>query len=357
VFDATPKKTMPVETHERFEEVATDWDDLADRAKAAPWLRPGWIARWWKAFGNGRPHVIALREDGRLTGVLPLYERRGALLSPTNWHTPEFGAVTESGDATELAIALLAQRPRRIQLGWLEKSKAGFDECRRTAEGAGYRLIVRTLERSPYVDTSEGWDRYEASLSSKLLRELRRRRRALEARGALTFEVSNGTERLDELLDEGFRIEGAAWKAARGSAIDSQPATRSFYREIAHWAAERGSLRLGFLRFDETPFAFDFCLEESGIHYLLKTGYDPEYRASAPGQLMRYLMIEKAFAQGLDSYEFLGTDEPWKLEWSQKVRARTLLQAFAPSPAGRLDWAAFAFGRPLVNRMYGALKR
>jgi len=218
-------------------------------------------------------------------------------------------------------------------------------------------LIVRTLERSPYLETGEGWDRYEARLSSKLLRELRRRRRGLEARGALTLEVSDGTEGLDELLDEGFLVEGAAWKAARGSAIDSQPATRSFYREIAHWAAERGSLRLAFLRLDRTPLAFDYCLEESGIHYLVKTGYDPEYRAFAPGQLMRYLMIEKAFALGLDSYEFLGTDEQWKLEWSQEVRDRTLLQAFAPSPAGRLDWAAFAVGRPLVERMYRALKR
>jgi CelD/BcsL family acetyltransferase involved in cellulose biosynthesis len=348
---------MPAETHERFEEIAADWDDLADRVKAAPWLRPGWITRWWRAFGNGRPHVIAWREGGRLTGVLPLYELRGALFSPTNWHTPEFGAVTESGDATELAIELLAQRPRRIQLGWLEKHKAGFAECRRTAERAGYRLIMRTLERSPYVETSESWDRYEAGLSSKLLRELRRRRRGLEARGALRLDVRDGTEGLDELLDEGFRVEGAAWKAARGSAIDSQPATRSFYREIAHWAAERGSLRLGFLRLDETSFAFDYCLEESGIHYLVKTGYDPDYRAFAPGQLMRYLMIRKAFALGLDSYEFLGADEPWKLEWSHKFRDRTLLQAFAPSPAGRLDWAAFAVGRPLVQRLYGAIRR
>jgi CelD/BcsL family acetyltransferase involved in cellulose biosynthesis len=348
---------MPVETHERIEGLGDDWDDLADRANALPWLRPGWIARWWRAFGKGRLHIIAVRSGGRLTGVLPLYEHRGVLRSPTNWHTPEFGAVAESGDANDLVTELFAKRPRRVHLGWLDRERPGFAEGRRSAQSAGYRVIVRTLERSPYVATNGSWESYEEGLSSRFLRELRRRRRLLEARGQVTLHVSTGAERLDELLDEGFRVEALAWKGERGSAIESQPTTDAFYREIAHWAKQRGSLRLAFLRLDGAPFAFDYCIEEYGVHYLLKTGYDPAYRRYAPGQQMRYSMVQRAFAEGLESYEFLGADESWKLEWSQTARDRTLLQAFSPTPAGRLEWAVFAFGRPLAKRVYQTVKR
>ena len=265
--------------------------------------------------------------------------------------------MTASGDASELMTGLLSLRPRRIVLAWLDDGKPGFAECRRLARERGYRLIVRTIERSPYVDTSGDWESYEAGRSQKLLRELRRRRRRLESRGELTFEVRGGEERLEELLEEGFRIEAAGWKGERGLAIDSRPATREFYGEIARWAAGHGLLRLAFLRLDGEPFAFDYAIEENGAHYLLKTGYDPSFRAEAPGQLLRYLMIQRAFVEGLTAYEFLGNDEPWKLEWTDTVRERRMLQAFAPRPAGWVDWAAFAFGRPLAKRVLRLIGR
>ena len=341
------RETVPIETHESVDALGAEWDSLVERTGGLPWLRPGWIDAWWRAFGEGSLRIIATREGGRLTGVLPLYERRGVLSSTTNWHTPEFGAVTASEDASELIAGVLSMRPRRIVLSWLDEGRPD----------RGYRLIVRTIERSPYVDTSGSWELYEQGLSSKLLRELRRRRRRLESRGELSFEVSGGKEGLEELLEQGFRVEAAGWKGARGMAIDSKPATREFYREIASWAAGRGLLRLAFLRLDGAPFAFDYAIEENGVHYLLKTGYDPAFRADAPGQLLRYLMIQRAFEEGLGAYEFLGADEPWKLEWADTVRERRVLQAFAPTPAGRVDWAAFAFGRPLAKRVLRVLGR
>ena len=348
---------MPFETHESVDVLAGEWDDLVARTRYLPWLRPGWVEAWWAAFGEGALRILATRDAGRLTGVLPLYEKRGVLSSTTNWHTPEFGAVSSSGDASELMTGLLSLRPRRVVLSWLDENRPGFEELSRLARERGYRLIVRTIERSPYVDTGGSWESYEGTRSPKLLRELRRRRRRLESRGELTFVVSGGEEGLEDLLEQGFRIESAGWKGERGLAINSRPSTRAFYGEIARWAAAKGVLRLAFLRLDGQAFAFDYAIEENGAHYLLKTGYDPAFRADAPGQLLRYLMIQRAFAEGIQAYEFLGNDEPWKLEWADQVRERRMLQAFAPTLAGRVDWVAFAVGRPLAKRVLGLLGR
>jgi CelD/BcsL family acetyltransferase involved in cellulose biosynthesis len=103
--------------------------------------------------------------------------------------------------------------------------------------------------------------------------------------------------------------------------------------------------------------AFDLCLEERGIHYLLKTGFDPEYARFAPGLILRHKMIERAFELGLSRYEFLGDSEPWKLAWTQAARERVRVEAFARSPRGLVEWSANAHGRPLARRVLRRLRR
>ena len=282
---------------------------------------------------------------------------RGVWRSATNWHTPEFRLIAEPEAALELANAVLVQKPHRIALQFVDSVDPGTKAFRAASETAAYRIQTRTLEQSPYIDTSGEWDEYRQHRSAKLLRDLRRRRRLLDCEGTFEFVVYDGTESLQELLEEGFRVEAAGWKSDAGSAIASQDETRRFYQEIAAWAADRKWLRLGFLRLDSQAFAFDFAIEHDDVHYLLKTGYDPAYSRFAPGKLLRREMIARAFDEGIRSYEFLGGEEPWKLELTSSVRHRDLLLAFAPTARGRLERAAFEYGRPLAKRVLAISRR
>jgi CelD/BcsL family acetyltransferase involved in cellulose biosynthesis len=336
---------------------ADEWDALVDRtASSLPWLRAGWLLAWRRAFGRGRLELVTVRRNGQLVAGAP-FERRGpSLIAPSNYHTPAFALVAlDDAAEQELAEALFARRPRRLQAAFLPLEASGV--LRSAATNARYRLISRTLERSPFIDTRGAWDSYTGGLAAHFKQELRRRRRRLEKAGTLTVAVENGRVGLDELLHELFRVEGAAWKQTGGTAIGSSPETTRFYTEIARWAAERGSLRLVFLRLDERAIAVDFSIEERSCHYLLKTGYDPAYRAYGPGMLLRYEMIERAFGSGLRSYEFLGDDEPWKKVWASSVRERLLLQAFRPTLSGSMEYGVFAYGRPAWKRALSLLRR
>ena len=337
-------------------DLAESWEDLAAQTGAAPWLWPGWFSAWSTAFGSGTIDPIEVRRGGRLVGLAPMARSRGALTSPTNWHTPSFGLLA-CDDAAErqLAESLFRRRAHRVTMAFVPATD--LPTVRDAARRAGHRLLERTIERSPYVDCTTTWESYEATLGAKMRRELRRRRRRLEAEGTLAFDVSDGTERLDALLDEGFAVEAASWKGERETAITSQPATERFYREVARWAAARGWLRLGFLRLDDRALAFDFSIEAGGVHYLLKTGYDPARRESAPGKLLRHEMLRRAFDAGLSSYEFLGADEPWKLEWTTSRRDLRRLDAFARSATGIAHWSAFTYGRPVAKRALAAARR
>lgn len=338
-------------TVSELEALSPEWDALAERLQAPPFLRPGWIAAWWRAFGRGRLEIRTERrpEDGGLAALLPVTRARGACASPTNWHTPEFGLLAESTVAARrLCAALLAERPRRLSLGFLAPDQAEL--VRAEAVARGQRVIQRTMQSSPYVPVEGDWESYRRRLSKGFRDDLVRTRRRLAERGAVTFEVSETCEH-EELLEEGLAVEASGWKGARGSAIRSSPSDRLFYAEIARWAAARGWLRLAFLRLDGRALAFDLCLELAGVHYLLKTGYDPAFRELGPGRLLREEMLARAFRERLRSYELLGDAEPWKLRWTSATRPRELVQAFRPSPLGFLDWSLFQHGRPLAKRV------
>ena len=340
-----------LELHDRIEPLAREWDELVERAGAAPFARPGWFRAWWSAFGSGRLQIVALRRGSELAAVLPLERRASLLRSLTNWHTPELEVPALDASARERLLRdLILQTRTPVLLGMLTRGRDEAQVVETAAADAGMRVLARTIERSPYVRLDGDWETYAQALPRRRRSELRRRERRLAEEGELAFEVRDGDDRLDALLAEGFAVEPSGWKADAGTAIVSRPETATFYSEVARWAADRGQLRLAFLRLDGEPLAFHLTIEDGRSAYQLKGGYQPRFKPYAPGTLLIGRMLEWAFARRLHSYEFLGEDEGFKVDWTSDTRDRLALQAFPRSLSGSVAFAAFSYGRPLAKR-------
>jgi CelD/BcsL family acetyltransferase involved in cellulose biosynthesis len=347
----------------RFPEIgslAHEWSALADRVQAHPWTRPDWLRAWWEAFGRGRLEVLTTRHENRLTGVLPIAWRDGAIRSPTNWHTIDFGMLAEDGQAqAELSGQVFARRPRSLSFAFMSPDRSGAGDLQATARKQGYSLAPPRVELSPYVPLEGGHDAYlqTGRPSKALLRELRRHRRRLEELGDVSFMVERGGEGLQALLDQGFAIEASGWKGRNGTAITSTPQTLRYYTEVAHLAARSDNLRLFFLRLDGRPLAFSMAFEANGVLYAVKAGYDESYKKYAPGQLLRYQAIDWAVEHGVQRYVLGAGGEPHKADWSSTNEHLVRLVAFAPTLAGRAERAAFVHGRPLARRALRRYKR
>lgn len=327
-----------------------EWDELAERCDASLFMCSAWMRSWWGAFGAGELNVLTTRRDGRLTGLFPMMRVGHVLRSTTNGHTPEFDPLADDGESlAALADASFDDPARHVRVSFLQRGVA--DLLRSAARAGGRHVTIDTIEESPYLPIEGDWHSYEQRVDGKILRDLRRRRRKLEEEGALTLEIADGRTRLDDLLAEGFRLEASGWKGEAGTAIESDPATRRFYADVAGWAAPRGSLRLAFLRLDGKPLAFQYGLVDRSAYYFLKGGYDTDYRRFAPGRLLVQDMLRYAFDVGLSRFEFLGTAESWKLEWTDERHDRQRIDAFARSLVGMAAWAADAYGRPFARRM------
>ncbi|MEA2375191.1 MAG: hypothetical protein QOD53_1654, partial [Thermoleophilaceae bacterium] len=168
-----PGRPASVEVHHSLQELREEWDELAERTGAAPFLRPGWIEPFLRTWGSGAPLALTVRRDGRLAGLLPLQARAGAISSPTNWQTPLFGPLAEdAGVASELIGGLLAQARRRADLWFVHPEAPGYAESTEAARRAGFRLIARTIAQSPYVAVEGSFDEYMASLSRKFRKDI-----------------------------------------------------------------------------------------------------------------------------------------------------------------------------------------
>jgi CelD/BcsL family acetyltransferase involved in cellulose biosynthesis len=333
------------------------WSELAARSKAPPYLHPGWLRCWWPAFGVGELETRTLWRQGQLTAVLSLGRRQGQLESTANYHTPVFGIVAANQSAaSSMAREIFRDAPARVSLTTLDPEGATLKICKDAAEEAGFRVITRPHLLSPYAELGYGWNEYKRTLHTHLLRNLRRGRKQLEEQGPLVMEVVSGGALLDSRLDEAMQVEASGWKGKTDTAIRSRPHTRQFYREMTHWAAERGILKLYLLRLSGRVLTMCLTLQQHGVCYMLKGGYDEGFGRYSPGNILTEALLEDCANCGITRVEMNGDAETYKLNWATATRQYMRFEAFAPTAAGRLALTAFRYSRPITSRVRQALR-
>lgn len=343
---------IDVEIVDSVAALAVEWEALAERLRAGPFISPDWVAAHWSSFGNGRLMIVAVRRDRRLGAVLPLARRGNTARSVTNGQTPQFGVLAEDDELTAHALAALATHGvSRLMLSYVDREDPLAGAIRRHAAAHRQLLVERVMLRSPYIELNGTLADYRARRKSSFMADLRRRNRRLGEQGEVRLDVCDGSRELARLLAEGWELEASEWKDRLGTAVVARAETRRFYAEVARHAAAHGRLRLFFLRLDEAPIAFVFALQQGGVLYLIKGGFDPARGRMSPGQLLLERVIEQAFTTGLDRIELLGGDEAYKLAWTDTAHERVLLQSFGRSPVRSMQWAAHAHGRPLALRI------
>lgn len=337
-----------------FVSLEKEWNALlAASPMNAPFLRHEWFRVWWKAFGaKKRLAILTVRSSGGgLAAIVPLMEARGVRVgipcriwrSMSNDHSCRFdmimGAASDEAriGMLEALTGYLARRTPRVHLLELQDVPADspvltllLDAASRSRQRVGLRPALET----PIIPIEGEWSAYCESISGHLRRNLRRRRRQLEEQGRVEVACVTGEERcggptrLVDHLREGFRIEAMAWKGSAGTAIRENEGWTGFYQEWARTAAERGWLRLYFLKLNDRPIAFYYTLVYARRLYYLKLGYDPAYARYSPGILLHQEILSAAFDEKLVELDFLGPSMAWKEDWTQEIRPHVWLYLF-----------------------------
>lgn len=327
--------------------IKPEWDELVDRAEPSqPFLRHDWVRTWWECFGADKELcVLVVRAGDNLIALAPLMRVRVRMYGVPVWrlefianvHTPRFDFVV--AERREEACVAILEHLQAHEMPWdvlmlseLPGSSPTVGMLRRLA---GPRLL-RTGEwsagASPLIPLQGTFESYRASRSTKRRAVLRQRLRRLESLGTVSMEVVSEADGLAPALDDAFRIEAASWKGVVGTAIAHDEVLKRFYQSIAARACESRSIRLVFLNVGGQRIAFGYCLKAARTLFLLKTGYDPAYATYSPFNVLMLFIIEEGFKDGLEAFDLLGCDEPWKRDWTDERTERRWLFLHRDTP-------------------------
>ncbi|MGH6786502.1 MAG: GNAT family N-acetyltransferase [Novosphingobium sp.] len=153
-------------------------------------------------------------------------------------------------------------------------------------QGRKFALVHRE-ERAMLASDHSPAAYFEAALSGKKRKELRRQFARLSELGTVAVERQTDAEGLESWTDAFLALERSGWKGAAGSAMGSHLATSDLFREALTGAAERNKLERLTLRLDGAPIAMLATLLAPPGAFAYKTAFDERFARFSPGVLLQ----------------------------------------------------------------------
>lgn len=324
-----------------------EWDDLVTAAPDGELFETyTWISAWLATYWRDRPiRFLFVRDGNDLAGLAPLLDDaagligcRNSLVTPVNPHARRCGLLHDGRPAEVLEAVMThlvrTRKGARLRMPCCDAASALV----KAVENRGTRIMVRAKGPAPIVRIDGDWDGYLASRSRHLKRELARKARKLETEWNVKWITAAGADH-ERAMNDVFLIERNSWKDRRGTSMRSEPGAAEFYSRLARGCAANDWLRVELLFLDDRPAAHLCGVVYKSTYYALKTSYDEAFRAWSPGVLLCEHVLERAFDDGLSTFDFLGDECRWKTELSNDVREHVDACVFARD-AYRCRWGA-----------------
>ncbi|HEY8209800.1 MAG TPA: GNAT family N-acetyltransferase [Myxococcaceae bacterium] len=355
-----------------FTALRPEWSALLERSDGALFLAWEWLYPWWRRIAPDRaPRLLLAREaGGRLCGLLPLAVerrwafgrrvRRWAFLGETHVGSDGLDALAERGREEELSI---------LFAGWLREHESEWDVLELTDLEASSPLVQALRDAFGRSHVVEQWDRHLCPFEvfrpgetfDAFLRRCGRRDNFLRRRKWLAAQPGFRLERSDEAgalavpMAELLRLHAARWAADGGSQGIRGPATEAFHRDATEWMAERGKVRLYTMWMGDRAVASVYALIHRGELIYFQSGYDPEWRNRSVGLVLVGETFRDALDGGLRGYDFLRGTEPYKSDWTSRVRRTVAVRIHRPRGAGARFCLQQEGGRAARTILKGAL--
>ena len=356
---------MIISDYQEFRTLKSEWNRLlAECATPGVWQRHEWYDCWWQAFGaNAQMFVVTLTNESRLEAILPLMimpmrikgVRQRTLRFIENGITPRSSFLISENSAAKLALLWgeVFKHSSRWDLAVLanfEQGSTGYDEWLSFLRARKTRFVELPERISPYLDLTAGWEAVQSGFGRNLRRNLNRAKSRLskEAPFELVECVSSGDVR--SVLQHCYDISKVSWKGQQGVDMGGSEQRTKFYDLITEAAIANGWINIWLLKIGERYAAFEYAFESNGYVLPVAADYDPEFRQSSPGTVLRSLVLERLCERGMSTYDFAGTIYDYKLFWTKKLRPHSQFWIFHSGLKSRLLYQ-------LKSRVFPALER
>lgn len=310
VLDAAPVETTgsmvftmaPWRALQGQESIA-EWDALATAASEPNPFFESWYLL--PALNNldpeGHVQIASLRRDGELIGLMPItrsgkyYDYR--LPHFRTWmHANAFCGVPLVAHGTEHLFwsSLLSWADRNagtslfLHLSHIIGSGPSHAALRDIAGQERRPAAIVYSEDRAFLESQLSPEAYfEAAMTGKKRKELRRQHKRLSELGDLVFTRQDDASAIEDWIDSFLSLEAAGWKGREGSALASTESTISLFRNALCGAAEQSRLERLSLLLDGRPIAMLANFLTPPGAYSFKTAFDEDYARYSPGVLLQ----------------------------------------------------------------------
>jgi CelD/BcsL family acetyltransferase involved in cellulose biosynthesis len=293
------------------------WDHLADRASEPnPFFESWYLLPSLRHLEAGAA-ILRFNLGGQLAGLLPIERPARYYRYPFphlgNWQHPNmFCGAPLVAKGAEVAFW-------RALLGWADRHAGAalflhlrglpltgplhaaleqvLAEQRRQAE------VVHREDRALLASPLGAEAYWEASLSGKKRKELRRQANRLAEEGTVSLTRSTDAGGIADWCQDFLRLEQAGWKGQAGSALACQPQTAAVFCESLAGAAGRGRLERLTLTLDNRPIAMLASFLAPPGAFSFKTAFDERFARFSPG-----VLLQQANLAILDNPQIAWTD-------------------------------------------------
>jgi CelD/BcsL family acetyltransferase involved in cellulose biosynthesis len=316
--------------------LAADWARLVERDHpGAPFRSFPWLSTWWKTIApQAEPHVLVAREGAEVVGLLPLYEERAALggrrlrlMGDGLIGSDYLGVVARGDDEARLADAFAAH------LAALDADELALDGVLDGDPLAGAlaahlpRVAAQPWLVCPRVATRGDFDDYLFALPDGAGAQWQRRRRWLARRPGHRIERLETPGAVERGLEILFALHHERWSVDGGSDAILGPRIERFHVEAGRALAELGWACVYVLSVDGGPRAALYGFRHGRRFAFYQAGHELEWRPRSVGTVLLGHVIGDCFAGGLEEFDFLRGDEPYKARWATSARVISRVHA------------------------------
>ncbi|MYZ46487.1 GNAT family N-acetyltransferase [Propylenella binzhouense] len=309
-----------IEEEAALERLSPDWWDLWRRtAHATPFQTPAWLLAWWRAFGPGRLHALAVRSGDALVALAPFYlEAATGRALPIGISVSDYlDVLADPAAATEALAAISAHIARSAIAEWHLPDLPLGAAALRLPTPSGYAESNERSEPCPVLTLAGA---IEEAVPPRKLRKLRMALHRAGRRGTVRVAAA-GAGSAEDFLDRLFALHEKRWRERNEPGVLADPAVRILHRCALPPLVAQGVARLFTVEIGGAVAGAYYGFQgPHGRAYAYLGGFDPEFGHESPGTILLGHAIAEAVREGAGEFHFLRGGEAYKYDWGASDR-------------------------------------
>lgn len=195
-----------------------------------------------------------------------------------------------------------------------------------TGGRSGLQVIQRPAGFENFIPLPENLESYIATFSSNFKKYLKKNSKKLAELPEVKFTFADTSHNTEENCVRFMDVEHSNWKGERQSSLKADPGDAGLFTDAAIGFAQLNMMNFNFIETEGKAIAGQYSIRAGKTLYIPKIGYNQEYIACSPGNLLFNHLIEHHIESKEVDRINLMADCAWHESWKpEKIQLYHLI--------------------------------